>query len=212
MLCSCGAKESEKELACDRGELTGEECIVYETQNVIKSCKSGYEYDEEKDKCVSRMTIDAKPKYICNKDYYVGDGKCISNEVFAQKLERQCISKKIKEDDKLSTTEERAEGCFEKICIEIADDGTCKTYEENKIDYQVEWSCPSGTKKVDGECHKVAYQGKSYSCEVGTQSEDKKKCIIETVDEIITGCEEGYTLNPEDNICERTIIEKAYLK
>lgn len=206
LLCSCG----EKELVCDRGLLSGEDCIVYVTQDIRKSCKPGFEYEEETNRCVSRMTIDAKPKFICNKGYYQGDGKCISNEIFAQKLDRYCVSDRIADDDELSTTEERNSECWEKICIEVNEDGTCKKFEENKIDYKVQWGCPDGSKKIDGECRKISYQGKSYSCELGTL--DGKKCIIESTSDVVLGCSEGYTLNEADGICDKTIYEKAYLK
>lgn len=206
LLTSCG----EKTLTCDRGELSGEQCIIHETKEVSYKCQPGYDYDKKLKQCVNLMTIDAKPKFICNKGYYQGDGKCISTKVYAQTYERHCISKNISDDDELSTTEAREDGCYEKICLEVADDGTCAEFKETKIDYTVDWACPDGTKQIDGECRKTSYQGKSYSCEIGTL--DGKKCIIEKTSEATIKCDDGYTLNEKDNICERTIYEEAYLK
>lgn len=207
LLTSCGR---EKTLICDRGELAGEECLVRETVELTKICQAGYEYDSERNLCVNKIEIDAKPKFICNQDYYVGDGKCISNEFFIKTIERQCISPNIPEGDTLSTTEVKDDGCYEKICIKANDDGTCAEYQENKIDYTVNSYCPEGTKEVEGVCRKIAYQGKSYSCELGTL--DGKKCVIEQTSEVILKCDDGYTLNEKENVCERTIYEKAYLK
>lgn len=207
-LTSCGNKN----FVCDRGELSGEQCIVHEEKEVTKACQPGYEYNEESNLCENVLTIDAKPKFLCNKDYYAGDSRCISKKIYAQTFERHCISDKIAEDDELSTTEEREDGCYEKICVKEAEDGTCAEFEENKIDYTVAWSCPSGTKKekTDGECHKISYQGVSYSCEIGELK--GKKCIISKTAEVTIKCDEGFTLNKEKNICERNIYEKAYLK
>lgn len=209
LLTSCG---KEQVFVCDRGELAGEQCIVNETKDVVKTCQPGYEYNEEKDLCVNTLTIDAKPKFICNKGYYAGDNKCISEQVYGQVYAKECISKNIDEDDKLSKTEVRKDGCYEMICEKEAEDGTCAKFKEKKIDFTVSWSCPDGTKKLkeDGECHKVSYQGKKYSCELGTL--DGKKCIIEQTDKPTVKCDDDYTLNEEKNICERTVYEKAYLE
>ncbi len=205
-LTSCGSKT----LVCDRGELTGEQCLVHETKEVMKVCQPGYEYNEERNLCINSITIDAKPKFICNKGYYAGDGRCISTQVFAQTYEKHCVSKNIDEDDELSTTEVREDVCYEKICTKEAEDGSCAEFKENKIDFTINWGCPDGTKQIDGECRKTSYQGKKYSCELGTLN--GKKCVIEQTSDATIKCEDGYTLNEKDNICERTIYEEAYLE
>ncbi len=205
-LTSCGSKT----LVCERGELAGEQCMIRTTKEIINTCPLSYEYDEEKNICVNSMSIDAKPKFICNKGYHQGDGKCISDKIYGQTFEKHCISKNIAEDDELSTTEVRDNSCYEKICIKEAEDGSCAEFKETKIDFTVDWACPDGSKQIDGECRKTSYQGVKYSCEIGTLK--GKKCIIEKTVPVTIKCDEGYTLNEKNNICEKIIYEEAYLK
>ena len=206
LITSCG----EKKFVCDNGELAGDQCLVREIKETIKSCQVGYEYNEERNLCINTMTIAAKRNFKCNSDSYIGDGKCISNEYFIKTVERQCISPNIQEGDTLSTTEDREDGCYEKICVNVLEDGTCGEYQENKIDYTVKTYCPEGTTEVGDVCRIISYQGRDYSCELGTL--DGKNCIIENTSEVTLKCEDGYTLNEEENVCEKIRYENAYLK
>ena len=206
----CFLSSCSKKYICDTGQLVEDKCLITETKEVLKSCPNGYELDEERNQCISKMIIAAKPNYQCREGFYLGDSICVSEQIFAQQLERQCVSNNIKEGDTLSTTEEREGSCYEKICIEVAEDNTCKTYEEHQIDFQVKWSCPEGTRQIDGECHQVGYLGRNYSCELGTLED--KNCVIEKTADVTISCENGYTYNEENNNCERKVYEDAYLK
>ncbi len=209
LLCSC---KDTREYVCDRGDLAGDKCLVLLSEEPSKICPDGYTLNEDGTKCESKMTIAAKPAYRCSKGYYVGDNKCVSEKIYAQELKTTCVSKNIKEDDKLSKAYVKDDKCYEKICKTVNKDGTCKEYTEKEIAFTYERNCPSGTKQVDGECHKVGYLGKSYSCDLGELDEENKKCIITSEEEYTIDCKEGYTLNKKTNLCEKTITENAYLK
>lgn len=190
-------------LKCEEGELDGDKCKIVEEVDATLVCKSGYTYDEEKDKCYNTLTIDAKKVSICPNGYEIGnDVWCYSEKVYDKETVKECISDKIKEDDTLSSTYEKDNTCYEKICIEKSSDGkTCLSYQENKIAYQKDVVCPKGTISVDGECRKKQWMTKKVSCEIG-EMVDNKCVIIDEIDREYT-CEDGYSLNDKTKKCEK---------
>ena len=197
---------SSQNMKCDEGVLEDGKCKIVEEIEAKLTCREGYTYDEEKDKCVNTLTIDAKKVSICPNGYEIGnDVWCYSEKVYEKENVKECVSDNIKEDDKLSSTYEKDNACYEKICTEKSEDGkTCLTYQENKIDYKEDTVCPKGTISVDGQCRKKQWMTKKVSCEIGEMVDNK--CVI--TDEIDREyiCDDGFSLNEKTKKCEKVKI------
>lgn len=198
LLCGCS-----KELSCSEGVLEDGKCKIVEEVEAKLACKTGYTYDSAKDKCTNTLTIDAKQVSICPNGYEIGnDVWCYSEKVYDKETVKSCVSDKIKKDDKLSSTYEKDNTCYEKICTEKSEDGkSCITFQENKIEYKEEVICPKGTISVKGECRKKQWMNKKLSCEIG-EMVDKKCIITDEVDREYT-CPSDYKLNEKTKKCEK---------
>lgn len=194
---------SSNNLSCSKGELVDGKCKIVEEVDAKLTCRTGYTYEEEKDKCVNSLTIDAKKVSICPNGYEIGnDVWCYSEKVYDKETIKECVSDKIKDGDTLSSTYEKNNACYEKICTKKSEDGkTCLEFSENKIDYKESTECPKGTSSIKGECRKKQWMTKKMSCEIGEMIDNK--CIINDEIDREYVCDDGYSLNNKTNKCEK---------
>ena len=203
----------EKEYTCIEGEYLDGICKIVELKEASITCPTGYEFDVEKGKCLSTMTIAAKTVNKCAKGYQMGNENwCISKEKYDIIETQVCESSKIKENDKLSTTYmTESNKCIEKICIKKSKDGKeCLKYEENEIPIKTKKTCPEkGMSRWEGYCRKLSWLNITKSCEIGTLKGDK--CIIENLVDASIICDEGFELL-DGYKCQKTTYVEAVEK
>lgn len=210
ILLLCGCEKNEPELFCEKGILENNKCKIVQTSEPAYQCEESYTEDKKSKKCVNTITIQAKQVSTCPNGYEIGnDYWCYSTERFEKETKKECISKNIKDDDKLSSTYVKEDKCYEKLCTKKSEDGKeCLEFKETELEFKEEKVCPSDTYSIKGECRKKSWMNKDISCELGTLKDDK--CIIEDVVDKKAVCEEDYTLN--NDVCEKVSYEAPILK
>ena len=202
-----------KKLVCEQGELVDGVCKEVLLNDALIQCPTNYEFDEERGKCVSTMTIAAKTVNTCSKGYVIGNENwCISEKKYDMIEKRTCEPKNIQEGDTLSSVYVAPSNlCMEKICIEKNAAGTeCLTYEEKSIPYTIKKECPEeGMSKWEGYCRKLSWLKIDTSCEGGTLDGDK--CIIENLTDASISCEDEYKLI-DGYKCQKVVYTEATKK
>ncbi len=208
LLSGCGKKT----LECPTGTLVDGVCKVVEYSDVVFGCKDGFNFNEETKKCENIMVIDAKKVSKCPEGYEIWNNYwCYGPDEFEIVKKKECISKNISDDDKLSTTYEKDNKCFEKICTKPSEDGkTCEEFKEKQIKYTTKDTCPEKNMIIrEGVCRKKAWYTSKYSCEIGEL--DGTKCTIKTEEEVNYSCVGGYNLT-DDKKCEKVTYKEADYK
>lgn len=201
-----------KEYYCDDGTLVDDKCQRLSQVESSYVCEDGDLTDDNKCKIVT-MVIDAKKgvSQVCKSGYSIytdnGIDMCISQKTYPKSSKETSCPES---DDKNVTIEEVNGQCQKTTCTKKDDSGKCTESTVEIVDHEIEMSCPDGTRYIYGACRKYSYRTPKYSCEIG-ELKDSKCYIYDEVDATLS-CPDGYTLNEETSICEKTYYTDALTK
>lgn len=168
-------------------------CVFVNSKEAINICNEGYLLDG--DICRKEEQQDAMVNYVCPNGYTASGNLCVSNDNFSMLTKEECIAP---EGENVVGAHVENGTCWVEYCSGWTD-GVCSAGSMEPIDFTITSYCPPGTTLINGVCKKTANYNISYSCEEGTLSENKCLIIKEEVTHL--GCEEGYILNQECNLC-----------
>lgn len=168
-------------------------CVFASSKEPIDVCNEGYILEEGT--CIREETYDAITSRVCPDQYALSGNSCISNANFNMLTKQECIAPT---GANVSGSHIQDGVCYVEYCVDWTD-GVCSAGSSEPIDFTTTSYCPNGTKLVNGVCKKYSNYTVSYHCEEGTLSHDK--CVVVKEEEPDLGCEAGYTLNEECNLC-----------
>lgn len=168
-------------------------CVIANSRELVNVCNEGYILDG--DVCKKEEQLAATVNNVCPDGYYASGNTCISNTNYTMLTRQECIAPNL--DNVVGTRVENGV-CFVNYCSGWTD-GECSAGSMEPIDFTTISYCPNGTTLVNGVCKSFANYNVSYSCSEGTLSGDK--CIVIREETAELGCEDGYVLDEECNLC-----------
>lgn len=168
-------------------------CVIANSKEIINVCSEGYVLDG--DICKKEEQVNATATNVCPNGYYASGNTCISKTNYNMLTRKECIAPVG--DNVVGTHIENGQ-CFVNYCAGWTD-GECSAGSMEPIDFTVTSYCPNGTNLVNGVCKMLANYNIEYSCSEGTLNGDK--CMTIREEESKIGCEDGYILNEECNLC-----------
>ncbi len=208
--------ETNKQLYCEEGTLKDDKCEIVLTTEGTTKCETDYALKDGK--CTKTETLAAKSTKTCDKDYTLSGNICISTETYDKETQKVCEltkeydrgSYKWVNGEEMESSAFVDEGkCYNSACSRFKD-GVCVDIVVAEVSFIDKQTCQSGTKEVNGQCHKTATPKTTYTCEEGTLN-NNKCTITKEVDPTIT-CENEYTYNSETKQCEKINIVEAQEK
>lgn len=168
-------------------------CIIEEAKDLVYICDDGYILDGNT--CKKEEEIDAIVNNVCPSGYYLSGNTCVSHTTYNFLTRQECIAPSG--DNVVGAKVENGQ-CLVNYCAGWTD-GECSAGSMEPIDFTIISYCPAGTTSVGGVCKMLSNYGIEYSCSEGTLSNNI--CIVTREEAAELGCEEGYILDTECNLC-----------
>jgi len=168
-------------------------CVINGSKELTNVCEEGYSL--ENNVCKKVEEKDAIENKKCNEGYYLSGNICVSNTNYNKLKKEECLAPNGNNVVGASVVDGV---CLVSYCSGYTD-GVCSAGSSEPIDFTISYYCPTGTREINGVCKKVINYNTEYTCEEGSLSE--KKCLINIEKEATLGCEAGYVLNEECNLC-----------
>ncbi len=194
-----GFSHAHKEYYCENGTLEDDHCNIYETSEIILQCDEGEELEENQCKYVSLSLPATTGEKACSKGYYPYiNSMCVSDDTTDYITTIECPDPE--NDNETITAGLRT--CFRTTCKKKDDKGKCIESVQDEVEGKLKKVCPSGYKNIDLGCRKYYYSSGGYRCPSGELVE--KNCVYYDYKDATKVCEEGFSLNEEKNICEKS--------
>lgn len=169
-------------------------CEFENSKSPSNKCPEGYLLEETT--CTKTEETEAISNNICQVGFYQSGNSCISNTIYNKITKEECL---LPNDGAFEVYVSDTGECMASYCADELVDGVCGAGSSEPIEFTVTEYCPDGTSEIDGSCRSISNMITEYSCEEGTL--EKNKCIITLEEPSYIGCDEGYILNEECNLC-----------
>ncbi len=169
-------------------------CNFEKVESLKYMCDEGYVLNDKK--CIKEELTEPTEKLFCQEGYTLNSNYCISNLNYQKETRQECIMPQG--NSNILSVQVMDGECMAEVCSGWTD-GVCSAGGWEPINFTVFENCPAGTTLINGVCKTTTTVQTEKICNEGNLEDNKCKTIIEK--EATLGCDEGYVLNKECNIC-----------